>query len=133
MGGRIYDLEAVNGKEPCNGDDATKKNKGEEYVLASSKHVTVRLSRALRLCLALSRWLAQRKDEATENDVAEKCEARDQNITEARSTFDLVCREPSIEPRHDEPQTPEDWPANLAKVTRRLIWGGVTHGTQRLI
>ena len=132
MGWATYmNLEAVDGKEPCNGEDTTKINERKEYVLAGSKHVAVRLGRALRFGLALPRWFAQRKDEATENDVAEKCETVNENITEARSAFDSAGEEPAIEPRHDEPYDPEDGPTKLAEVTRRLIGHGMAHGAQR--
>lgn len=126
MGWATYmNLEAVDGKEPCNGEVTTKKNERKEYVLASSEHVAVRLNRALRFGLALLRWLAQRKDEATENDVAEKCETVHQNITEARSAFDSAGEEPAIEPRYDEPQDPEDGPTKLTEIMRWLIGHGI--------
>ena len=54
-----------------------------------------------------------------------------QNIPETGSTFDSTGEEPPIEPRHDEPQDPEDGPTKLAQITGRLIGHGMAHGAQR--
>lgn len=131
----VVHLKLKNGKEPSNGEDSAKQHCGKKYVLACAKHVAVRLARPFHFSLTLPGWFAQRKDKTAQNDIAEECEAMNQNVAEASCTFDAAGEEPTVEPRHAKPQDPEDRPSDLAvreaEALRRLVRRCLAHGAQR--